>query len=77
MLQDAKIEITIDPSLLNHFQENLQRLKCNISPEDSITKLVTGILGRSEYPLEATQTGRRKILIGYRLRSFSQPIFWS
>jgi len=76
MPQDAKIEVTIDSSLLDHFTENLKRRNSGISPEEAITGLVTTILDSSAYPLEAKQTGGKEIRIGYHLRSFSQPIFW-
>ena len=76
MEQTTKIEITIDPSLLNHYIENLRRKKSHIRPEDAITKLVATILNNSQFPVEAKQTGDREVRIGYHLRSFCQPIFW-
>lgn len=76
MEQTAKIEITIAPSLLNHYIENLGGKNSNTRPEDAITQLIATILNNSEFPVEARQTGDREIRIGYHLRSFSQPIFW-
>ena len=75
MSQDAKIEITIDPSLLNHFSENLKRLNSRIPTEEAITELVASILDNSALPVSAKQTGCGKVRIAYHLRSFSQPIF--
>lgn len=72
-----KIEIEIDPSLLEHFQENLDRKGSSTPPDRAITTLVARILDGSAYPIEATQTGSTAIRIGYHLRSFSEPIFWS
>jgi len=75
MPQDAKIEITIDPSLLDHFSENLSRQNSNRSPEDAIASLVATILDDSVFPITAERTGKKEIHINYHLRSFSQPIF--
>jgi len=75
MPQDATIEITIDPSLLDHFTENLNRLESGEAPENAITDLIATILDGSEFPVTAERTGTRKIRIGYRLRSFSEPFF--
>jgi len=77
MPQDTKIEVTLDPSLLDHFTENLGRQNSSILPEDAITRLVATILDSSAFPIEAKQMGEREIRIAYRLRSFSQPIFWA
>ena len=77
MPQDAKIEITIDPLLLDHFTENLGRRNSSIKPEDAITRLVTTILDSSAFPIEAKQISKSEIRIAYHLRSFSQPIFWT
>ena len=75
MPHDATIEIIIDPSLLNHFTEQLARKKYRIPPEDAITALVSTVLDNSSYPIRAKQTGRKEIRISYHIRSFSQPIF--
>lgn len=71
----ATIEITIDPSLLDHFIKNLSNQNSRIVPEDAITGLVATILDSSAFPIKAKQTGGRKIRVAYHLRSFSQPIF--
>lgn len=75
MPTDASIKITIDPSLLNHFAENLQRLGNGETPENAIARLVASVIDGSAYPLTAKWKGDAEIRIGYRLRSFSQPIF--
>ena len=75
--QDAKIEIIIDSSLLDHFTENLRSRNPGMPPEDAITRLVTTILDSSAFPVEAKQTGGSEIRIAYHLRSFAQPIFWT
>ena len=75
MRQDARIEIIIDASLLNHFAENLRRQKSGRPPEEAIAALVATILDGSAYPVAAQRTGARAVRISYRLRSFSQPIF--
>jgi len=75
MPQDAKIEIIIDPSLLDHFSENLSRQNSSRSPEDAIASLVASILDDSVFPITAERAGKREIRISYHLRSFSQPIF--
>jgi len=54
MPQDTKIEVTLDPSLLDHFTENLGRQNSSILPEDAITRLVATILDSSAFPIEAT-----------------------
>ena len=53
MRQDARIEIIIDPSLLNHFAENLRRQKSGRPPEEAIAALVATILDGSAYPVAA------------------------
>ena len=75
MPKDAGIEITIDPSLLNHFAENLKRQDSSQSPEKEIAGVIATILDDSAFPLEAKRTGGKTIHIGYHLRSFSQPFF--
>lgn len=75
MPQDAKIEITIDPALLNHFTDHLNRENSGVPPEEVIAGVVATILNSSAYPLEAKRTDGRTIRIGYHLRSFSQPFF--
>lgn len=75
MPQDAKIELIIDPSLLDHFTENLNRRNSSTSPEEAITSLLATILDGSEFPVSAAKTGEKEIRIVYHLRSFSQPIF--
>lgn len=75
MPTDATIKISIDPSLLSHFTENLRRLGNGEAPEQAIARLVASVLDGSSYPLTAKWTGDGEIRIGYRLRSFSQPIF--
>ena len=75
--QETKIEITIAPSLLDHFTENLSRQHPSMPSEEAITRLVTTILDSSAFPIEARQTGGTEIRIAYHLRSFSQPIFWT
>ena len=77
MQEDAKIEITIDRSLLEHFAENLSLQNSGRVPEDAIAGLVATVLNDSSFPIEAKQTGEREIRIAYHLRSFSQPIFWT
>lgn len=72
-----KIEIEIDPSLLEHFEEHLSGRGSTTPPVNAITSLVARILDGSAYPIEAKQTGSTEIRIGYHLRSFSEPIFWS
>jgi hypothetical protein len=75
MQQKAKIEVIIDPSLLNHFTENLSKQGSSVLPDEAITGLITTILDGSEFPISATQTGSGEIRIAYHLRSFSQPFF--
>ena len=75
--RDAKIVITIAPSLLDHFTENLSRQNPRMPPEEAITRLIAAILDSSAFPVEAKQTGGGEIRIAYHLRSFSQPIFWT
>lgn len=75
MQQDAKIEIIIDPSLLDHFTENLSRQNSSRPPEDAIAALVEIILDGSVFPVAAERTGSREIRLSYRLRSFSEPVF--
>jgi len=71
----AMIEISIDPSLLDHVKEELARTKSKIPPEDAITYVVSSILNNSPYPIGAKQTGKQEIHISYHIRSFSQPLF--
>ena len=75
--QEAKIEITIDRSLLDHFTENLSGHNPSMPPENAIARLISTILDSSAFPIEAKQTGGSEIRIAYHLRSFSQPIFWT
>ena len=75
MPEDKTIEITIDPRLLEHFRENLQRLGNGEAPEHAIARLVASILDGSAYPITGKWRGDSKVRIGYRLRSFSEPIF--
>ena len=77
MPDDARIEIVIDPSLLDHFRDHLRNRNSSMTPEEAITGLVAMILDGSTYPVEAKKTGDREIRLGYQLRSFSQPIFWN
>ena len=73
--QDARIELIIDPSLLDHFTVNLHNQHSRTSPEAAITTLVANILDGSEFPVSAEKTGDKEIRIAYHLRSFSQPFF--
>ena len=73
--QNPTIEISINPSLLNHFKEHLSRQKSRVMPEDAITGLITRILNDSSYPIKAKRTGKGEIEIAYNIRVFSQPIF--
>ncbi len=75
--QTPTIEITINSSLLNHFTQNLSRQKSSIMPEDAITGLITTILNNSSYPIKAKRTGKKEIEITYKIRIFSEPIFWT
>jgi len=75
MQQSSKIEICIDPSLLDHFTENLGRHNSNTTPETAIVELITSILDDSAFPIEARRSGKNQIQVAYHLRSFSQPIF--
>jgi len=75
MSKDARIEIIIDPSLLNHFTENLNRQNSSVTPEKAIAGVIATILDDSAFPLEAKRTSELTIHIGYHLRSFSQPFF--
>ena len=77
MQQDTKIEITIDHSLVEHFEENLARREYKKVPEDAIAGLIATILNESPFPIAAKQIGDRKVRITYHLRSFSRPIFWT
>ena len=74
-IKTPTIEITINPSLLNHFTQNLSRQKSRIIPEDAITVLLTTILDNSSYPIKAKRTGKREIEISYHLHTFFEPIF--
>jgi hypothetical protein len=53
---DTTIEITIDPSLLEHVTEELARKKYRFQPEEAITFLVSSILDHSPYPIRAKRT---------------------
>lgn len=75
MPQDATIQVTIDPSLLDHVREQLAIKKYPIPPDEAITSLVAIILDHSPYSIRATKTGEREVRISYRIRPFSQPIF--
>lgn len=55
MSQDTKIEISIDPSLLNHFIEHQSKKKSRLPPEDAIAGLITTILDNSAYLIKAKQ----------------------
>ena len=69
------IAITINPSLLDHFRQNLSRKKARIMPEDAITAFITTILNNSNYPIKAKRTGKREIEISYHIHTFFEPIF--
>ena len=69
------IEITINPSLLNHFKQHLSRKKSRITPEDAITGLITTIINDTNFPIKAKRTGKKEIEIGYHLHTFFEPIF--
>ena len=75
MPNDAEISITIDASLLEHFREKLNERGSVTQPAEAVTSLLVNILGNSVYPVTAKRTGKREISVGYRVRSFSQPIF--
>lgn len=75
MPDDATIQVTIDPSLLEHVREQMAITKYPIPPDEAITTLVSMILDSSPYPIRAQQAGEREIRIKYHIRSFSQPIF--
>ena len=77
MAEEAKITITIDRSLLEHFAQNLARRESPQAPESAIALLLARILDGSAYPVGARKTGEREIRVFYRFRSFSQPLFWS
>jgi hypothetical protein len=75
MSNDTMIQVTIDPSLLEHVREQLALKKYPIPPDEAITSLVSIILDYSPYPLRAKQSGAREVHIAYHIRSFAQPIF--
>ena len=75
MPKDIRLQITIDPNLLGHFREHLEKRHSKAAPEESIAKLVASILDDSAFPLEAKLSDKRTIHLAYHLRSFSQPIF--
>jgi hypothetical protein len=75
MSDDTAICLTIDSSLLEEVNGKLAGSKYGIPPEDAITHLVASILDNSPYPIQASQIGKRRIQLRYRIRSFSQPIF--
>jgi hypothetical protein len=74
MPDDTTIQVTIDPSLLEHVREQLALKKYAIPPDEAITSLVSIILDHSPYPLQTKQTGAREVHIAYHIRSFAQPI---
>ncbi|MGB5669778.1 MAG: hypothetical protein WBM71_04405 [Sedimenticolaceae bacterium] len=44
MQDDARIEIVVDPSLLDHFRDHMRNRNSSMTPEEAITGLVAMIL---------------------------------
>ena len=75
MVQTLEIQLTVDDSLIDHVREGLRQTHSTAAPGDVIVNLLTVVLDRSDLPLAAKKNGERGILVSYRLRSFSEPIF--
>jgi len=68
------LTIDIDSTLIEHVRTRLERTHRKVEPEALIAALVTSILDNSIYPISANRTESGTIRIGYRLRSFCEPI---
>ena len=71
MQDDARIEIVVDPSLLDHFRDHMRNRNSSMTPEEAITGLVAMILvycfaitgsfsGSSDRPSRKAQSRRER-----------------
>jgi len=73
MATQLVINLAIDSSLVDYF--------INVGHEDAehvencLVDFFTSFLNDTRYPLTAKQVGEREILLKYKLRAFSDPIF--
>ena len=75
MTESIDIKIVIDPSLVDYFQDEMARKHIEYSTTEELTRFLTTVLNDSLYPISSRKVGDCEIHLGYRAKSFADPIF--
>lgn len=67
------ISLRIDSSLTDYFAKAGHATEENA--EACLVDFLANFLNDTRYPLTASRTGKQEILLSYRLKAFSDPIF--
>lgn len=75
MSEQIELKIIIDPSLVQYFEEGMRKRHIECSTAEEMAEFLATILNDTLYPIVSRKAGEDEIHLGYRPRSFADPIF--
>ena len=75
MSESIEIQIVVDPSLVEYFEEGMRKRHINCSAKEEMCAFLAMILNDSIYPMASSKTNDHEIHISYRPKAYANPIF--